>query len=326
MEEVKKLENGHCEVVVDVRELAHDEWLKLRREGIGGSDAGAVMGLSRWSTPLAVYADKLELVPPTEETEAMNWGHIMEPVIRNEVAIRYMAQFSEEVHVYESPFVYRSKQCPYMMANIDGLIQIETLGGLEIKNLSVYGRNEWGTDEVPDYIYCQAQHYMAVTGLPFWLIAALLGNELILRRVPRNEEFIMDLIAKESEFMRRIEQREPPTSISGDEDLLRLLYPGTDEEVLNLDDYAMKVGHYLSLKANIDELEKEKKKVELLLKDAMGDHASAISGDWEIKWNRFSMKRFDSKSFQKDHPKLYEEYRKESNTQRFSIKERKGDS
>ena len=35
------------------------EWLKTRQTGIGGSDVAAILGHSKWKTPLDVYIDKI---------------------------------------------------------------------------------------------------------------------------------------------------------------------------------------------------------------------------------------------------------------------------
>ena len=51
--------------------LSRDEWLAIRRTGIGSSDIAGVLGLSPWASPYTVWADKRGRVPPVEQTEAM---------------------------------------------------------------------------------------------------------------------------------------------------------------------------------------------------------------------------------------------------------------
>ena len=59
-----------------------EEWLRLRRTGIGASDSPAILGASPWSSGLAVYAEKIDTdAPIEEESERLMWGHILEPVI-----------------------------------------------------------------------------------------------------------------------------------------------------------------------------------------------------------------------------------------------------
>ena len=45
-----------------VQYSSEEEWLKLRHDGIGGSDAAAVMGISKYKSPLKVYKEKLGFV------------------------------------------------------------------------------------------------------------------------------------------------------------------------------------------------------------------------------------------------------------------------
>lgn len=56
-----------------------DEFLASRKSYIGGSDIAAVMGKSRWRTPLMVYQDKTEDRPPRPVNKAMQRGVGLEP-------------------------------------------------------------------------------------------------------------------------------------------------------------------------------------------------------------------------------------------------------
>ena len=58
------------------------EWLKARQTGIGGSDVAAILGLSKWKTPLDVYNDKIADTPSEESNPSIEWGNRLEPVIR----------------------------------------------------------------------------------------------------------------------------------------------------------------------------------------------------------------------------------------------------
>ena len=56
--------------------ITHEQWLAYRRTGLGGSDAGAIMGVSPYKSAYAVWADKLGALPPTEDSEPMRQGAI----------------------------------------------------------------------------------------------------------------------------------------------------------------------------------------------------------------------------------------------------------
>lgn len=51
------------------------EWLKNRQTGIGGSDVAAILGLSKWKTPLDVYNDKIAENPVEESNASIEWGN-----------------------------------------------------------------------------------------------------------------------------------------------------------------------------------------------------------------------------------------------------------
>ena len=44
--------------LVSTLNLGKKEWLKYRKGGIGGSDAGAICGLNPYRTAIQVYTDK----------------------------------------------------------------------------------------------------------------------------------------------------------------------------------------------------------------------------------------------------------------------------
>ena len=59
---------------ISTRDMSREDWLKARKQGIGGSDAAAIMEATKFSSPLSVYLDKLDLVPEKPMTEAMQQG------------------------------------------------------------------------------------------------------------------------------------------------------------------------------------------------------------------------------------------------------------
>ena len=72
--------------IADTRAITHDEWLALRRTGIGGSDAGAIMGVSPYKGAYSVWADKIGKLPPIEDNEAMRQGRDLEDYVARRFA------------------------------------------------------------------------------------------------------------------------------------------------------------------------------------------------------------------------------------------------
>ena len=102
---------------VFTKNMTSEQWLLARRNGISGSDAGAVMGLNKWASPLTVYLDKkgLSHFDGNRATERGSWL---------EGPIREKAKEALGVLIEECPYMFTSDINPFMSANIDGLIYI----------------------------------------------------------------------------------------------------------------------------------------------------------------------------------------------------------
>ena len=55
---------------ISTKGMSRDEWLQLRQKTIGGSDAAAIIGLSKWETSYSVWAEKTGRIAHTEDNEA----------------------------------------------------------------------------------------------------------------------------------------------------------------------------------------------------------------------------------------------------------------
>ena len=63
---------------------AREQWLADRRKGIGGSDIGAILGLSPYRTLMDVFLDKRGETQPKGNEQAMYWGTVLEDVVAHE--------------------------------------------------------------------------------------------------------------------------------------------------------------------------------------------------------------------------------------------------
>lgn len=181
---------AHADLAGDYRD--REEWLALRRKGIGSSDCSAVLGLGKYGSPWSVWVEKTGRARPDRETEAMMWGTLLEPVIRLELARR--------LGVTVTPCeTLRSIQRPWQLYSPDGVI--ESLNALvEIKNASAWLAHDWD-DQIPDHAELQVQHGMAVTGADGAYVAGLIGgNRLRWEYIPRDDHLIDIINAAEQYF------------------------------------------------------------------------------------------------------------------------------
>ena len=169
-------------------------WLRLRKTGIGGSDAGAICGVNPYSSAMKVFQDKTSEETPEQDNEAIRIGHDLED---------YVAQrFTEAtgLKVRKSNFMYRSKEHPFMIEDVDRLVVGED-AGLECKTASAYNADKWADGNIPLHYVMQCCHYMAVTGKRVWYIAAaILGREFTYRKLEWDEELIGQLTVIEENF------------------------------------------------------------------------------------------------------------------------------
>lgn len=187
--------------------ITHDQWLAYRRTGLGGSDAGAIMGVSPYKSAYAVWADKLGALPPAEDTEPMRQGRDLEDY----VARRFMEETG--LRVRRSRQMLRSIAHPVMLANIDRQV-IGQRAGLECKTSRDIRMSRYKNGEYPLEYYAQCLHYLAVTGWDRWYLAVLVyGTGLLVYTIDRRgvEDDISALIAAEEAFWRDyVETRSQP--------------------------------------------------------------------------------------------------------------------
>ena len=101
-------------VIANTAAIPYEEWLERRKEGIGGSDAAVVCGVSRYKSPVELWMEKTGQLPAQEAGEAAYWGHQLEELVRTEFTKRTGIQVEHRMELL------RSDQHPFMQANLDG--------------------------------------------------------------------------------------------------------------------------------------------------------------------------------------------------------------
>ncbi|HAA3503588.1 TPA_asm: hypothetical protein GEI81_16165, partial [Listeria monocytogenes] len=182
-------------VLASVKDMNRTQWLLTRRLGIGGSDAGIIMGLNQYKTAFELWLDKTDQVLPDESAgEAAYWGNQMEEVVAKEFEKRTGKK------VRRSNMMYQHSEHDFMLANVDRFVVGED-AILECKTASAYLAKEWEADEVPATYLVQIQHYLAVTGKSKAYVAVLIGgNKFIWKEIERDDELINQIIAFELDF------------------------------------------------------------------------------------------------------------------------------
>jgi putative phage-type endonuclease len=271
-------------------EEERQRWLEDRRQGIGGSDAPVILGLSPWKSPLALWAEKTGLVEPEDisEKEYVEWGNILEEPI----ARKYVQVTGRILIDYGRYYRFQNASMLHMICTIDREIIPTPFrpdpGILSIKTAAAFKSGEW--EEEPPLMYqVQIQHELCVTGREWGSFAVLIGGQKFRWcDVERNERFCSYLIEKEAIFWDGVIRGIPPqvdASDSSRETLLRM-YPKDSGESIALPPEAIAWDEMLIFaRAEIKSAEKRKQEAENKIKAAIGNASiGMLPGSGAYSW------------------------------------------
>lgn len=289
------------------------EWLEARRRGLGGSDAAAAVGLSRWKTPLQLYLDKRGEADDAEENDAMRWGNMLEPVVRQEYA-------NKTGHtVIRVPGIVRHPVLSFALANVDGLIPVDAKI-LECKTSQ--NRDEWGeagTDQIPQEYALQTQHYLGVTGYQVCDIAVLFGvRDFRIYTVEADSELQEMLFAQEAAFWQRVQDGNPPDPVDL-ADVKRRWPISKAAQVTASGDDVLSWAKLQEVRREIAALEAAEEQLKASLQRSMADAAELLDSDGTMlaTWKTTKPgRRFDMDAFKESHPDIWAQFMVDSRPQR----------
>lgn len=292
--------------LADKKTLTHEGWLELRKSSIGGSEAGALVGMNPYSSAITVYAQKKGLVKDVQTSEAMRLGTDLEAY----VAQRYMEQTGNKVRV--DNFMYMSDDYDFITANIDRQITGQN-GGVECKVMgSGASKYNFEAGEIPEQYYCQCQHYCYVMGWDFVDLAVLVlqrGIEVV--RIVRNEDFIRTLIKAEVDFWENNILKEQMPSVDGSEasiETLKELYPKERKDTeITISGLDQMVADYIAA----SEMEKHYKEVAGRIKGQictkLGTNAYGLGAKYGVSWKSQTKANISPSKLKAKYPAIYAE-------------------
>lgn len=283
------------------------EWLKVRMQGVGGSDVSALMGLSRYKGAYSLWAEKTGLMHPEDisGSPAVEWGNRLEPLVGEKYRDSHPDRVVRRVNA-----VCRSLSRPWAQASLDYEVHDPDLGWgvLEIKTAGQHSAKDW-EDGVPVYYQTQVMHYLSVTGRKFADVAVLIaGQDYREYRIWRDESDVEAVDAAVDHFWKMVETRTPPEigGTAGDSRAVFELSGPQGDDYISMD--FQLVSEWMQARDERDIAEERLKECANRLKAAIGDSKGMEGSIGRVVWSRGTRKRFDSKRFKKDHEKEYEEY------------------
>lgn len=251
-------------------------WLRIRRAGVGASEAAILVGESKWKTIARLWVEKRALIEEIEEDvsdgdapEHLAWGLRHEPtMIAAYAEQRYAGRPAERAGQ-----LLRSRLHPWATCTLDAWTVHPEHGRvpLELKTAEVWRADDWA-DGCPRQYFWQCQHIALVTGAPVVSIACLIGvHRFVWDDVERDEQAIERLITAGARFWDRVERGEiPPGPL--DTKSLAAVYPRDDGRTIELD------GSFIGLDDERVGLHGHRKTVETRLEEIDATLRGAIGG------------------------------------------------
>lgn len=316
--------------LVSTKGLSREDWLQVRKQGIGSSDAATAVGLNPYQSPLELWMIKtgrdndLPKPDPDDFSSPMYWGNVLEPI----VAENYARKTGNKVRRVNAVLQHPDPDKSWMLANLD----YSVVGNSEVQVLECKTAGEFGTrlwrDGVPDYYQCQVQHQLAVTGKQAADVCVLLcGQDLQVFRIERDDEAIQKLIALERAFWHYVETDTPPPADGSDSaaTALQALYPRDTGLAMDLSENASLCGDFdelLDVRERLARLSSQESRLKQRIQETMGDASKAIFPNGEVSWKRSQDSTvLDAKRLLKDKPELLSEYATtKSGSRRFLVR------
>lgn len=256
----KPLRSNTAKRLANTKELNYQQWLEVRKQGIGSSDAATACGLNPYMSMLELWMIKTGRIQQNIHDESsghapLYWGKQLEPL----VAEFYSMQTNSKVRRVNAVLQHPDPDKAFMLANLDyAVVGSDEVQILECKTAGEYGAKLW-RDGVPLYVLCQVQHQLAVTGKQAAHICVLLcGHETKIYKVTRNEQLIEQIIHAERTFWACVEKDIPPAVDASESaaQALQQLYP--EQTPLSVTD----LSQLQSANQLFDQLIEEKNRIE----------------------------------------------------------------
>lgn len=303
-----------------------DAWLQQHRATIGGSNSAAAVGLHKFKTPLALYAEiVLGQAEDLEGNPDALRGILLEPVARQ----RLSDVLNLEVIAHDQDeFIYNSKY-PYAHALPDGYVIFD--GARIPVEIKVPRPENWRLldEEIPDFISCQAVHNAAVIGAPALLLACLCPATMQLKRqlYEPPPETVDALMEAEARFWNEhIVPRVPPAPTNHNDLKLRWPDHAAGKWIRASDRISEAHVDLMRSKAEAKILEERIDSLNFTIKEFMEDNETLIDtmGITLATWKSHIDTRLDSSKLKAGHPDVWKQYACESSVRTFLSKKLRG--
>ena len=299
-------------------ELTRAEWLARRRQGIGGSDVAAILGVSKWKTPRDIWLSKIDTSVEFEDRQTLQ--QLIGTALESHVLRLYSNQTGRTVR--RSHQLHVDPDHPMLIANLDA----RTAGRLiEIK--TARNDDDWGdpgSDDVPQDYWLQVQHYLQVTRVPVCDVAVLFLNQsepdVAVYEIPRSDQYAEVVAELVDWWGRHVEGRSEPAPTTSS-DCGRRWPRSNGGEAIATHECLIAIEELRGLKAALKAMEDRKDQLETVIKSTMGEAEKLHqSGTVLATWKSSETSRLDTKLVRERYPEAARECTVVNSVRRFLLK------
>ena len=310
-------------------------WLAARQGGIGGSEVGALVGVSEYETPFSVWNAKKSEGKDLSGVAAVKWGHRFEDAVAEEAAevIGLVSRFAGGL--------WADRERPFLRVTPDrfvtkprawkalGVIECKTAGDDEHWADGTIHPSAHGTGSAPLSYQAQAQWQMGIIGLPICYLGCLvLGRErsFFTVEIHFDKEWFSELADEAERFwVQNVLADEPPMHNfrhPKTEELLKTLHPSVVIPSVQLPDDAGDWAKDLkAAQANLKQAEAEVDAIKNYFRMWTGDAGAGYLGDEKIvSYPEVKTSGIDVALLREKFPEVAEKVTRTSHYRRLTIR------
>lgn len=307
-----------------IRPASREEWLEVRKSGIGSSEVATIVGLNPWETPYQLWRRKVGLDAPKEENFAMRAGHYLEDAVSQ---FWHDATGRDIIKRSAGDWIIRDNDRPYLQVSPDRTYWLGSSRANSDKGILECKTTQMSIDDndIPKHWFCQVQYQLGVAGYEQGSLAWLCsGREFGYMDIAIVPDFYGWLIEEVERFwVDNIQGGKEPDSVSVADILLKYNRHTNGKSIEVSDDIFAAYSQLKDVRKELAALDERKEALEAQIKLAFTD-AEAITYDGQTiaTWRAPKPSRkFDAKAFQAAHPEEAEKYMTEiQGARRFLLK------
>ncbi len=295
--------------------LINHDFTQDRSKYIGGSDIGAILGISPFKSPLAVWMEKTGKEVKPVDSLPLRFGSFVEEFIAREYAktTGFALRHDESIYIHPTH--------PFMGAHIDRFVHADGPDQpaskiLECKTANLFSRGEWGepgSDQIPLAYLTQIIWYLAITGIEKADIAVLIGNnDFRIYGIDRDRELENLVLEKAHHFWQEHVLKDIPPPVQTPEDCQLLFQRSNPSKTLEANPETLALLERLqTLQHQENTCEEEITALKTQIMAQMQDaekltHEGSVLATWKAPKPSY---RIDTKRLQTEEAAIFDKYK-----------------